>query len=64
MRFDFPFVIAVKGLGPDEIMSALERRLTNDVATERREAIAQIAKIAGFRLHELIPTTAPSGRTS
>jgi len=58
-RFGFPFVIAVKGLGPDEITAALNERLTHDADTERREAIAQISRIAGFRLHDLLsPSTA------
>ncbi|XKH59932.1 2-oxo-4-hydroxy-4-carboxy-5-ureidoimidazoline decarboxylase [Halomonas sediminis] len=50
-KFGFPFVIAVKGLDRHAILDAFEKRLENDLATERRTAIEQIIKIARFRLH-------------
>lgn len=50
-KFGFPFVIAVKGLDRYDILDAFEKRLENDLATERRTAIEQIIKIARFRLH-------------
>ena len=52
-RFGFPFVIAVKGLGPDDVLAALTARLAHDAATERHEAVDQIVRIAGYRLHDL-----------
>ena len=55
-RFDFPFVIAVRGLSTDDIVAALTERLTHDADTERAEALRQIARIAGFRLHDLFPS--------
>ncbi|MDR5899233.1 2-oxo-4-hydroxy-4-carboxy-5-ureidoimidazoline decarboxylase [Halomonas vilamensis] len=49
-KFDFPFVIAVKGLDRHAILAAFEQRLNNDPASERRTAIAQIIRIATLRL--------------
>lgn len=49
-RFGFPFVIAVKGLTRWQIMAAMEARLGKDAATEFRTALAEIGKIARFRL--------------
>lgn len=53
-RFGFPFVIAVKGLSRYRIMDAMETRLRNDRATEFRACLAQIARIARFRLEALL----------
>jgi len=52
-RFGFPFVVAVKGLTRAEILATFEARLANDSDTEFATAIAQIHRIAGFRLAEL-----------
>ncbi len=53
-RFDFPFVIAVKGLSRHQIIAALETRLNNDAATEFRTCLDEIGKIARFRLDALL----------
>lgn len=53
-RFGFPFIIAVRGLGKDEILAAFERRLGNDPETERRTALEQIERIALLRLRDLV----------
>jgi 2-oxo-4-hydroxy-4-carboxy-5-ureidoimidazoline decarboxylase len=53
-RFGFPFIVAVKGLGKDEILAAFERRLGNDPETERRTALEQIERIALLRLRDLV----------
>ena len=53
-RFGFPFVIAVKGLGRADILAAFQARLANDPQTELATAIAQIHRIAGFRLADLL----------
>jgi OHCU decarboxylase len=53
-RFGFPFIIAVKGLTRAEILAAFEARLAAEPATEFATAIAQIHRIAGFRLAELL----------
>jgi OHCU decarboxylase len=52
-RFGFPFVVAVKGLSRADILAAFEGRLANDPETEFATAIAQIHRIAGFRLADL-----------
>lgn len=55
-RFGFPFIIAVKARTRDSIKDALETRLTNDVGTEIRTALGEVAKIAKFRLEGLFGT--------
>ncbi|HEX7759040.1 MAG TPA: 2-oxo-4-hydroxy-4-carboxy-5-ureidoimidazoline decarboxylase [Caulobacteraceae bacterium] len=55
-RFGFPFIIAVKGLTRADILAAFEARLENDPQTEFAAAIAQIHRIAGFRLEDLMQT--------
>jgi len=49
-RFDFPFVMAVKGYHRHEILDAFEARLAHTPEEERRTAIAQIHRIARLRL--------------
>ncbi|MYZ48227.1 2-oxo-4-hydroxy-4-carboxy-5-ureidoimidazoline decarboxylase [Propylenella binzhouense] len=49
-KFGFPFVIAVGGLGREEILAAFERRIGNDPDTEFGEALRQIDRIAAIRL--------------
>jgi OHCU decarboxylase len=53
-RFGFPFIVAVKGLTRADILRQFEARLANDPAVEFAAAIAQIHRIAGFRLADLI----------
>ena len=52
-RFGFPFIVSVKGLTRAAILAAFERRLCNDFETEFATAIAEIHRIAGFRLADL-----------
>ena len=53
-KFGFPFIIAVRGHDRHSILAAFETRLLNDAESERAEALRQIARIAGFRLAELL----------
>ncbi|WP_430424958.1 2-oxo-4-hydroxy-4-carboxy-5-ureidoimidazoline decarboxylase [Phenylobacterium sp.] len=53
-RFGFPFIYAVKGATRAEILAAFQARLRNDPETEFETAIAQIHRIAGFRLADLL----------
>ena len=53
-RLGFPFIIAVKGRSPPEIMKAIERRLTNSSEIEFETALDQIAQIARFRLDAMV----------
>ena len=52
-RFGHPFIIAVAGLSRGDILAVFEKRLENDAETEFATAIAQIHRIAGFRLAAL-----------
>ena len=51
-RFGFPFIMAVKGRRPDEILAALEARLRNPPAEERAEAVRQVERILLLRLKD------------
>lgn len=53
-RFDFPFVMAVKGKDKAAILEAFAARLANDAEAELAQALAEIARIAAFRLADLI----------
>jgi len=53
-RFGFPFVIAVKGLSRADILAAFAARLECDAETEFATAMAQIHRIAGFRVAALL----------
>jgi len=52
-RFGFPFIVAVKGMTRGDILAAFEARLGAEPETEFHTAIAQIHRIAGFRLEDL-----------
>jgi 2-oxo-4-hydroxy-4-carboxy-5-ureidoimidazoline decarboxylase len=52
-RFGHPFIIAVKGLSRADILAAFAERLENGAEAEFATAIAQIHRIAGFRLAAL-----------
>ena len=52
-RFDFPFILAVKGKTRAEILAAFEARIDNDPETEFATALAQVHRIALLRLKDL-----------
>ena len=52
-RFGFPFILAVKGYDRAGVLREFERRVDRDAETEFDEALAQIARIARFRLAAL-----------
>ncbi|QND47873.1 2-oxo-4-hydroxy-4-carboxy-5-ureidoimidazoline decarboxylase [Rhizobium lusitanum] len=54
-KFGFPFIIAVKGLGKDDILAAFETRIGNDRDAEFTTATAQVEKIALLRLQSMLP---------
>jgi OHCU decarboxylase len=54
-KFGFPFIIAVKGLGRDDILSAFETRIDNSADEEFATACAQVERIALLRLLTLLP---------
>jgi 2-oxo-4-hydroxy-4-carboxy-5-ureidoimidazoline decarboxylase len=53
-KFGFPFIIAVKNQTKDSVLDAFKRRLKNTMAEEIASVIAQINKIAWFRLLNLV----------
>ena len=53
-KFGFPFIVAVRGLDLAAILSAFQRRLGHDPATERTEALRQVGRIAELRLADLV----------
>jgi len=52
-KFEFPFIIAVRGKSKDEIYQAMLARLEHDQETEFQTALEQIYAIAKFRLEEI-----------
>ncbi|BBB29248.1 2-oxo-4-hydroxy-4-carboxy-5-ureidoimidazoline decarboxylase [Neptunomonas japonica] len=52
-KFNFPFIMAVKGSNRLQILKAFEIRIHNDIDTEFKQAITEINKIALFRLEAL-----------
>jgi 2-oxo-4-hydroxy-4-carboxy-5-ureidoimidazoline decarboxylase len=52
-KFAFPFIMAVKGSDRHQILSAFEQRLPNNYATEFKQALHQIHKIARFRFVDI-----------
>ncbi len=53
-KFGFPFIIAVKNQTKDSVLNEFERRLKNTMEAEIASAIAQINKIAWFRILNLV----------
>ena len=53
-RFGFPFIFAVKGATKQAILAAFEARITNDAATERALALANVERIVRFRIEERV----------
>ncbi len=53
-KFGFPFIMAVRGSDKRKILEAFPERLRNSPDEEFDRALGEIAKIAGFRLHEIV----------
>ena len=53
-RFGRVFLIRAAGRTAPEVLAELRRRLDNDEATERAEAVAQLREIALLRLPEVV----------
>jgi OHCU decarboxylase len=54
-RFDFPFIMAVKGKSKNDILAAFERRLKHEKHEEFSTALAEIDTIAALRLKDILP---------
>ncbi|MEH6445611.1 MAG: 2-oxo-4-hydroxy-4-carboxy-5-ureidoimidazoline decarboxylase [Oceanospirillaceae bacterium] len=52
-KFQFTFIMAVKGSNKQQIMAAFEKRLLNDNETEFKQAVLEINKIALSRLKQM-----------
>ena len=53
-RFGFPFLFAVKGSTKEDVLTALEARVRRSTDEELAEALAQVYRIARFRLEDVI----------
>ena len=53
-KFNFPFIIAVKGKNKKEILENFRIRINNDYEKEFQEAKKQVTKIALLRLNEIL----------
>ena len=54
-KFGFPFVVAVKGLNKEQILTSFKKRLKNDQNAEVLTACREVMRIAEFRLKNLLP---------
>ena len=54
IRFGHPFIIAVRGLSPPDVLRAFRIRIHNDKEKEFLLAIAEVHKIARFRIQDLL----------
>jgi 2-oxo-4-hydroxy-4-carboxy--5-ureidoimidazoline (OHCU) decarboxylase len=52
-KFGFPFIMAVKGSNRHQILAAFETRIHHSAEQEFQTALAEINKIALFRLQAL-----------
>ena len=52
-KFNFPFIIAVKGKNKNQILNYFRERIRNSLDEEFLEAKKQVKKIATFRLNEI-----------
>lgn len=53
-KFGFPFLYAVKGSDKFAIMKAMRQRIGSTEEREFEEALRQVARIARFRLEEIV----------
>jgi len=53
-RFDFPFVLAVKGRTKHDVVAILGHRLLQSPDAEWQEALEQVGRIAAFRLRDAV----------
>ena len=53
-KFGFPFILAVRGLNPDKIITRFRERLENDPEDEFKECLEQVFRIAAYRLEDIL----------
>lgn len=54
IKFDFPFIVAVRGMKHADIISAMKQRITNTQEQEINAALQEIGQIAQFRLNDML----------
>jgi 2-oxo-4-hydroxy-4-carboxy-5-ureidoimidazoline decarboxylase len=52
-KFNFPFIMAVKGQSKESILAAMKKRVHNAYDEEYTIALLEVYKIAGFRLIDI-----------
>ena len=52
-KFDFPFILAVRGYDKSEILLIFRERIENDQKTELKIALEQVHRIALLRLNDI-----------
>jgi 2-oxo-4-hydroxy-4-carboxy-5-ureidoimidazoline decarboxylase len=52
-KFNFPFIMAVKGQNKESILAAMKKRIHNTYKEEYTIALHEVYKIAGFRLNDI-----------
>ena len=57
-KFNFPFILAVRGHDPESILAFMRSRLNNSLEEERHTALSQIGLIGGYRLADLVASSA------
>lgn len=53
-KFGFPFIVAVRGMDHAQIVARMGERLANTPEEEFAQCLSQIARIARFRLEDLV----------
>jgi len=53
-RFQFPFILAVKGASKHQILESFRKRLGSDPEAELAMAIRQVARIVTFRIEDRV----------
>jgi 2-oxo-4-hydroxy-4-carboxy-5-ureidoimidazoline decarboxylase len=53
-RFQFPFILAVKGADKHQILESFQKRIGSDPEAELAMAIRQVARIVTFRLEDRV----------
>ncbi|MDQ0194959.1 2-oxo-4-hydroxy-4-carboxy-5-ureidoimidazoline decarboxylase [Paenibacillus wynnii] len=63
-KFQFPFILAVRGKTKDDIVSSISERVNRTLQEEWDQALSEIGRITRFRLNDLIKedTKEPYGR--
>ena len=55
-KFNFPFIVAVRGMQRAAIITAIERRIANTLEQEIDTALHEIGLIAQCRLNDILST--------